>query len=173
MLARVRLLPKNELCHVLENMRPICILSSVTRIFQAVIAHRLAKAAERHKLLTDNQEGFRPEGGTIRQGHRLLNIIEEAQSSQNNIILLYLDFANFFNNVAVESIAKIMEVYGFHQRDVDVAVSCSQGIALKAAPRVHQKQIFCSASCPDNLINNKTRLQLNTLIICHLQTTLS
>jgi len=143
MLARVRLLPKNELCHVLENQRPICVLSSVTRIFQAVIAHRLAKAAEKHKLLTNNQEGFRPEGGTIRQGHRLLNIIEESQSSQNNLILLYLDFANFFNNVAVESIAKIMEVYGFHQRDVDVAISCSQGITLQI-----QTERFATAAIP-------------------------
>ncbi|EKX30775.1 hypothetical protein GUITHDRAFT_156748, partial [Guillardia theta CCMP2712] len=41
----LKALPKNELCHVLENQRPICVLSSVTRIFQAVIAHRLAKAA--------------------------------------------------------------------------------------------------------------------------------
>jgi len=143
MLARVRLLPKNEFCHILENQRPICVLSSVTRIFQAVIAHRLAKAAERHKLLTNNQEGFRPEGGTIRQGHRLLNIIEEAQSNQTNLILLYLDFANFFNNVAVESIAKIMEVYGFHQSDVDVTISCSQGIALQI-----QTERFETAAIP-------------------------
>lgn len=45
--------------------------------------------------------------------------------------MLYLDFANFFNNVSVESIATIMEVYGFNQHDITTAISCSQGITMQ------------------------------------------
>jgi len=141
--ARVRLLAKSIDCHELEEVRPICILSAVTRLVQAIIAHRLSKTAENHQLLTDNQEGFRPGHSTARQADRLLGIIEEADKQKAPLILLYLDFSNFFNTVAIELIERAMITLGFHDDDVQLVKSCNEQVELQ----IHTDQ-FESAKIP-------------------------
>jgi len=130
-IARVRLLAKSCDCHQLEETRPICVLSAITRLVQTIIAQRISKASEEHSLLTPNQEGFRPQHSTARQAERLIGIIEQAEEEKTSLLLLYLDFSNFFNTVALEAIECVMTTLGFHEEDVQVVKACNQGIELQ------------------------------------------
>eukprot|EP00960_Hanusia_phi_P063778 765570-Hanusia_phi.AAC.1 len=130
-IARVRLLAKSCECHLLEETRPICVLSAITRLVQSIIAQRISKVAEEHSLLTPNQEGFRPQHSTARQADRLIGIIEQAEEEKTPLLLLYLDFSNFFNTVALEAIECIMTTLGFHEEDVQVVKACNRGIELQ------------------------------------------
>ena len=63
----------------LEDLRPVCLMSTAAKIITGIWAHRLLTTLEAKGVLEDVQEGFRPERSTKRQVMRLLNCINDAK----------------------------------------------------------------------------------------------
>jgi hypothetical protein len=59
--------------------RPICLLNTLGKLLEAVMARRLAYYAETHKLLPDTQFGGRPERTTEQALLIFANAVDQAQ----------------------------------------------------------------------------------------------
>ena len=99
--------------HEVKNHRPIGLLNTVYKLWTAVVTRCLALFVERNHLLSDAQEGFRPERNTTRQLQRLIMAFEDARVSDSPIYALYVDFVNAFGSVDHRRMAQIMEMQAY------------------------------------------------------------
>ncbi|GIX87707.1 reverse transcriptase domain-containing protein [Caerostris darwini] len=97
-LARIVLILKanRDLTHP-QDYRPICILPRWGKVFDKVIAKRLAYYLEERHLLFDTQFGFRKQRSTIDALQRIKDFILNAQHSNCLTCIISLDIANAFN----------------------------------------------------------------------------
>ena len=71
----------------LEDLRPVCLMSTAAKIITGIWAHRLSTTLEERGVLEDVQEGFRPDRSTKRQVLRLLNCINDAKRNGEKLIV--------------------------------------------------------------------------------------
>ena len=64
--------------HILESLRPICLMATAAKIATGIWAHRLSQAAERDQVYEGSQEGFQPDRSARRQITRLLSCLQPA-----------------------------------------------------------------------------------------------
>ena len=65
------------------------------------------------------QEGFRRDCSTRRQAVRLLSCINAARERQGKIVIIFLDFGNYFNLISLTALFKILLELGFNEQDVE------------------------------------------------------
>ena len=97
----------------LANYRPIAFTNCLTKLWSRFLADVLSEFAEDYCLLSDLQEGFRRRRSTARQLQRLVSAICDAQNSQSDLFVLYIDFSNAFNTVNHPLLFRIMTDLGF------------------------------------------------------------
>jgi len=104
----------------LDDLRPVCLMSTASKIITGIWAHRLSPTLEERGVLGDVQEGFRPDRSTKRQVLRLLNCINDAKRNEKKLIVAFLDFENYFNAIGLECWFEILEKFGMAKEDVRV-----------------------------------------------------
>ena len=82
----------------LTNHRPIAFVNTIYNFFTNTLTSILSAYEEKHKILHDNQEGFRVERNTSRQLQLLIAALEDAKFT-NHDIYLYTDFKNAFGSL--------------------------------------------------------------------------
>lgn len=96
--AEVVLLPKGN-----GSFRPICLLGTLAKAFEAVIEARLRRHAEEFGLLSDGQFGFRKNRSVLSPIHRVLSKAETLRKATRKTRELYLvillDVRNAFNSL--------------------------------------------------------------------------
>jgi hypothetical protein len=92
----------------LEDLRPVCLMSTAANIITGIWAHRLSTTLEARGVLEDVQEGFRPERSTKRQVMRLLNCINDAKRNGKQLVVAFLDFENYFNAIGLEAVRLLL-----------------------------------------------------------------
>ena len=93
------LLYKKDDPHAVKNYRPIGLLTSVYKLWSAVITKCLSAFVEEHDMLSEVQEGFREERNTVRQLQRLTMMMEDAKLTGSPLYVLYVDFVNAFGSI--------------------------------------------------------------------------
>ena len=117
--ASIRLLVKKEgYEHLLEFLRPICLMPTKTKMFTSVIAHRLGSAFERHGVFHPAQEGNRQRRNTRRQCLRLLGVVDLSKQKGKTLYVAYLDFRNYFNSLPVDKLLLLLEKLGVSEGEV-------------------------------------------------------
>jgi hypothetical protein len=104
----------------LEDLRPVCLMSTAAKIITGIWAHRLSTTLEARGVLEDVQEGFRPDRSTKRQVMRLLNCINDAKRNGKKLIVAFLDFQNYSNSIGLACLFEILKKFGMAKEDVGI-----------------------------------------------------
>lgn len=107
----IKLIPKQIFCSSIHQWRPITMLNAIYKIFAKAIALRLDPFLRAHVHI--NQHGLIG-GRSILDNILTVQLgIEYAQSTNQDMVLLQLDFAKAFDTVRWEFIALVLSTMGF------------------------------------------------------------
>jgi hypothetical protein len=104
--------------HVLESLRPICLMATAAKIATGIWAHRLSQAAERDQVYEGSQEGFRPDRSARRQITRLMSCIQTCSKEKKKVVVAFLDFENYFNTISLPAVFMILRKLNMPEGDV-------------------------------------------------------
>ena len=111
--ARVVPLHKNGSKLLLNNYRPISVLSNINKIFETFIHTRMSSFISRHNILFDSQYGFRKKRSTTCAILRLMHLILKAMHEKEYAIAVFLDLTKAFDCVEHSILLCKLERYGF------------------------------------------------------------
>ena len=96
--------PQKSSYNVPKAYRPIALLNTLGKALEKIVAQRLSKLAEAHKLLPDTQMGARPGRSTITALELLTEQIRTVWAKGDKLVasLLSLDISGAFDNVSHE-----------------------------------------------------------------------
>ena len=83
-----------------NNYRPISLISTVSKLIEKCIKHKLMSFLEQHKLLSNNQYGFRKDTSTENALCKVTDIILNDLDSGKKVVGIFLDLAKAFDTVA-------------------------------------------------------------------------
>lgn len=99
-----------------SSLRPICLLSTVGKVFERIITNRLAKELEEDNLLSEEQYGFRHGRSTLMAIERIISAAEaERQKSlktRGAVLVILLDISNAFNSMPWKTIKDALRKKG-------------------------------------------------------------
>ena len=98
---------------LLTNHILIALANTIYKFFTSTLTSILSAYGERHQILHDSQEGFRAKRCTSRQLKLLIAILKDAQFTNQDIYLLYIDFKNAFGSIDHAELLAIMKDLGY------------------------------------------------------------
>ena len=117
--ANIRLLAKKEgYEHLLEFLRPVCLLPTKTKLYTSVITHRLSSAFEGQGVFHPAQEGNRQRRNTRRQCLRLEAVKSLSKRQGKTLYVAYLDFRNYFNALPINKMLLLLRRLGVPEDEV-------------------------------------------------------
>ena len=98
------------------SYRPICLLNSMSKLLEHLLAGRLRAELEERAPLADNQYGFRRGKSTVDAIRRVVELSEKANQGTRRTrqfcVLITLDVRNAFNAVAWEFLIEELNARG-------------------------------------------------------------
>ena len=97
---------------LVNNYRPISLLSSLSKVLEKLIKTRFVNFFEKHDIFYDYQYGFRKKHGVI---HALLDVTTlgfDAIQNRNYTALVLIDLRKAFDSVSHEILLKKLYHYG-------------------------------------------------------------
>jgi exonuclease III len=99
--------------HSIGGYRPISLCSVMYKLYSSLLNTRCIMMIEKHTLLPNTQNGFRPSKETAYCITALTSLIESAKVSGKPLHTVYIDFAKAFDSVPYWAIEKTMEFMSF------------------------------------------------------------
>ena len=96
---KVTLVFKKGLRELLGNYRPITVLISLSGLYSRVLNARLTEVVETHKLLGEDQNGFRKGRGMADNAFILDSILWKARALKQKVHLCYIDITKAYDSV--------------------------------------------------------------------------
>ena len=126
---RVVLICKKGDTNKFENYRPISLLSTLYKLFAAVIKERISETLDKHFQKT--QYGFRKNKSTADAIHLIRRKIEYGESTQNQLHLVLRDWEKAFDKVFREELHTAMERMDIHPKLVRLVQSVYKDTKFK------------------------------------------
>ena len=100
---------------LLTNHRPIALANYIYKFFTSMFTSILSAYVEKHQILHNSQEGFRVERCTSRQLQLLITVLKDAQFTNQDIYLIYIDFKNAFGSIDHTRLLSVMKDLGYSE----------------------------------------------------------
>ena len=120
------LLHKKGETTLLQSYRPITLANTLSKLYTGLLATAMHEFADHHDILSDSQEGFRPNKGTSRQLQMVVNMLSDAKLMHQDIFALYVDFSSAFNTIYHHRLWQTMALLGFDQTCIRAVKSLYQ-----------------------------------------------
>lgn len=134
--ATVRPLPKIANPTELRDLRPISILTCLSKIAEKAVCQQLSQYLEKNQILPEMQSGFRKQRGT---STALLDVTDNILSAQDKgmcTLLVLLDFSRAFDCINIELLLCKLKYYGFD----DAAIKWFRSYLSNRQQRVEIRQ---------------------------------
>jgi hypothetical protein len=95
-----------------SNYRPISILNSISKIYEKAIYNRLINFIEHHKILYNNQFGFRKNHSTEHALLTIINNISESLDNNKAVCSVFIDLKKAFDTVDLDILSYKLNHYG-------------------------------------------------------------
>ena len=96
-----------------ENYRPICSLSPLSKIFERIIYDKMIIFINKNKILSDTQFGFRKNMSTETALMKFMDYIHSGLSSKHYVGTVFMDLSKAFNVMNHEILKQKLDHYGF------------------------------------------------------------
>lgn len=110
---RVIFIHKKDSKSNISNYRPITVLNTFSKIFESVIANRIADFLKKFRPLHEHQYAFKPRIGTEDALLKLVSTLQTELSNGSLVLAMSLDIAKAFDSVSHVLLIKKMERMGF------------------------------------------------------------
>lgn len=107
--ARLVLIPKGKIEDM--NFRPICLLNSLSKIYEGLLKKRLEDEIEQRGGFSERQYGFRKGKSTIQAIEKVISIVKE-HTVDTWAALITIDVKNAFNNASWDIILNKLDHMG-------------------------------------------------------------
>jgi hypothetical protein len=94
---------------LLDNFRPICLLSSFSKICEKIVGNRLSDFLEENNLLINFQFGFRKKHSTIHPLIHFMNFTSKALNEKEHTIAIFCNLRKAFDMVNHSILLKKLE----------------------------------------------------------------
>ena len=109
----ITLIHKKGLRELLKNYRPITVIISISGLYSRVLNLRLTEVVENHKLLGEDQNGFR-KGRRMSDNNFILDsILSKSKAKKKKVYLAYLDISKAYDSVNRSILWSKMAKMGF------------------------------------------------------------
>ena len=98
--------------HLPSNYRPVSLTSIVCKVLEHIVHSSVMDHFDRHKILTDNQHGFRAKRSCEAQLITTIQKIASSMSSKGQVDVILLDFAKAFDKVPYQRLLHKLDYYG-------------------------------------------------------------
>ncbi|XP_063891880.1 uncharacterized protein LOC135117215 [Helicoverpa armigera] len=95
-----------------NNYRPISVLPALSKILEKILNKSLRSFLEKHRLISNNQFGFRPGVSTEDAVLELTQLVAENLDKKNKCLGIFLDLSKAFDTVSVPILTSKLELLG-------------------------------------------------------------
>ena len=91
---------KKASLNALSNLRPISILSALSKVFERILKTQMGNFINQHNLITPHQSGFRPKHSTKTAMLKVFDDIGLIVDQRKPVVLILLDFSKAFDTIS-------------------------------------------------------------------------
>ena len=106
-----------------NNYRPVCSLSPLSKIIEKVINNRMVEYLDNFNLFSKTQYGFRKNMGTEDALVNYIDFLQKGLNDSKDIISVFLDLSKAFDVIDHKILAMKLEYYGFRGKFKDFLLS--------------------------------------------------
>ena len=118
-IAKVVPLYKKEDKLIMDNYRPVSLLSSISKIFEKIVHKQLSKYFKDNKLFYKSQYGFRDEHSTELASIELIDRVMQSFDNKYTPIAIYMDLSKAFDTLDHKILTHKLEYYGIKNTELD------------------------------------------------------
>jgi exonuclease III len=131
---------------LVKNYRPICVLSTLSKIFEKSIYLRLIKYLDKFSIISNNQYGFQKGTSTVDAILQLTEYIYNALNLKKHVLSIFIDLQKAFDTVNHKILLQKLSCYGI--RGLPLTLFTSYMCDRKQSVKIGQ---ICSTSRTRNI----------------------
>ena len=117
--AKVIPLYKKDDCLIMDNYRPVSLLTSISKIFEKIVHKQITKYFKENKLFYKSQYGFRDEHSTELASVELIDRVMEAFQKKRSPLAIYMDLSKAFDTLDHKILTHKLEYYGIKGKELN------------------------------------------------------